>query len=457
MTSAILTAGQARINELRGLEQPLVIDKMVFALIPGLDSTVAVDRSMAMPSAEQIVYETVIDADKKGYVGNDQVVYSVILGSDVGDWSFNMIGLVEAVTGNLIAVSTMPETPKTATDLSNNTTGNMITRNFVLAFVDAQNLTGITVSAETWQFDYLADFNGHSEKVVDPSQSGIEKKHVTDGQAKKWEDHAEEPHDFLPTDDYLNTGSAGSTDPDVNTAHTFVTKHAHCPDSTSYFYVMSISLGNASTSNRTQVAFPYTGGVPHWRRRYNNTWSDWAKIGDLSGTNSGGSWAVPNLDLSGTQPCIRFSDEQDGFQSLIGVNSEHFFVMQRRGTGAYDNPSPFYVDMADPLQARGFLSGGEIYHSKNKPDSALKAPSGYLTLSSGMILQWGVVSSQGVTTDCLFPITFPNAVFSVVASAYDTTAEGMYDERILKTMAVSGATFHTYNTVANMTYFAIGY
>lgn len=141
---------------------------MIFALLPGLDETAAVDRAMAMPDPGQIVHEAAIDADKKGYVGSDQVVYSVILGSDVGDWSFNMIGLVEAVTGNLIAVSTMPETPKRATDLATNTTGNIITRNFVLSFVDAQNLTGINVSAETWQFDYLAELNAHADCTDNP-------------------------------------------------------------------------------------------------------------------------------------------------------------------------------------------------------------------------------------------------------------------------------------------------
>ncbi|VVS90790.1 phage tail-collar fiber domain-containing protein [Desulfoluna spongiiphila] len=154
MSSAITALGQTRINELRGEEKPLVIDRMVLALVPGLDPSQPVDRNQQMPSGEHIVHTYTIDDAHKGYVNPDQVVYSMILGSDVGDFSFNWIGTVEAVTGNVITVTTTPETPKRKTDLASNTTGNNITRNVMMRFQDAQALTGVSVSAETWQFDY---------------------------------------------------------------------------------------------------------------------------------------------------------------------------------------------------------------------------------------------------------------------------------------------------------------
>jgi hypothetical protein len=200
MSSAITTAGQTRINQLRGAELPLIIDRMVLALIPGLDPTLAVDRSQQMPDPGDIVHTATIASDHKGYVDPDQVVYSIILGSDVGDFSFNWIGLVEAVTDTVIAITTTPETPKRKTNLGNNTTGNNITRNFMIAFQDAQNLTGVTVAAETWQFDYQAEFTDHKALVVNPYQDGSTKKHVTDSQAKVWQDHAETPHDFVSPD-----------------------------------------------------------------------------------------------------------------------------------------------------------------------------------------------------------------------------------------------------------------
>ncbi|WP_419174397.1 phage tail protein [Desulfosediminicola sp.] len=213
--SAIFTnAGQTRINELMGLEQTLVINQMVFAYIPGLDPAAAIDRAQGMPDAGNIVHTEPIDPAHKGYVSPDQVVYSVILGSDVGDWSFNWIGLVEEGTGTVIAITTMPDTPKRKSDAATNTTGNNITRNFMIQFADAQSVTGITVAAETWQFNWMAEWNSHASLVVDPTQDGGAGKHVTDTQAKKWEDHANSPHDFVPashTNDVVDPSKTGTT------------------------------------------------------------------------------------------------------------------------------------------------------------------------------------------------------------------------------------------------------
>ncbi|MGL1932175.1 MAG: phage tail protein [Desulfotalea sp.] len=199
MSSAITNIGQTRIAQSNGGGTPLLIDRMVLAFIPGLDPSIAVDRAQAMPTAEQVVHTANID--KQGYVNPDQVVYSILLGSDLGDWSFNWIGLVETGTDNIIAITTHPGTPKHKTDIQNNTTGNNITRNFMIQFVDAQNITAITVSAETWQYNLsslLADaVNAHAILIVDPSKTGETPKHVTDKQAKKWEEHADDAHDYI--------------------------------------------------------------------------------------------------------------------------------------------------------------------------------------------------------------------------------------------------------------------
>jgi hypothetical protein len=167
MSSAITTAGQTRVNQLRGDELPLIIDRMVLALIPGLDPSLEVDRSQQMPDPEAIVHIAEINSDHKGYVNPDQVVYSIILGSDIGDFSFNWIGLIEAETDTVIAITTTPETPKRKTDLGSNTTGNNITRNFMIQFRDAQILTAITVNAETWQYDVTSEFAA-IQKIMRP-------------------------------------------------------------------------------------------------------------------------------------------------------------------------------------------------------------------------------------------------------------------------------------------------
>jgi len=194
MSSAITIAGQTRINQLRGAEQPLIIDRMILALIPGLDPTQDVDRSQQMPDPENIVYTYDIEDGHKGYVNPDQVVYSMILGSNEGNFSFNWIGTVEKDTNTIITVTSTPETPKRKTDLATNTTGNNITRNVMMAFQDAHALTGVTVSAETWQFDYQGQvaevLNEHEEKTLDPTDTDtIKNRHMSNAQGKKWEDH----------------------------------------------------------------------------------------------------------------------------------------------------------------------------------------------------------------------------------------------------------------------------
>jgi len=200
MSSVITTDGKTRLNELAGEESGLVIDRMVLALIPDLDTSTTPDRDQQLPDDDYIVYTYSIPDDYKGYVDDDQVVYSMLLGSDIGDFSFNWIGLLEADTDTVITVTETPESSKWASDVSSNTTGNSITRNVILAYQDAQNLTGITVTAKTWQVDYQADFNTHVALQVDPTSDDKEElKHLTDAQAKAWQDHlsdTDDPHEI---------------------------------------------------------------------------------------------------------------------------------------------------------------------------------------------------------------------------------------------------------------------
>jgi len=201
MGSVFTTAGQARINELIGDESNLVIDRMVLALIPDLDPADPIDRGQQMPDPGDIVHTYTIDEEHKGYITPDQVVYSMLLGAGVGDFSFNWIGLVEAVTDTVIAITTTPEISKWATDLATNTTGNAITRNMMLSFQDAQAVTGITITAETWQFDFSAEFNAHTNMELDPADDdAVKNRHLSNAQGKKWEDHVDDTvlHRFFP-------------------------------------------------------------------------------------------------------------------------------------------------------------------------------------------------------------------------------------------------------------------
>ena len=88
----------------------------------------------------------------------NMVVYSLILGSDIGDFSFNWLGLYDSTDNVLVAVSYSPLTDKLKYE--GNQVGNNLTRNFMLEFNGALGTTNITVNAETWQADWTARLAG---------------------------------------------------------------------------------------------------------------------------------------------------------------------------------------------------------------------------------------------------------------------------------------------------------
>lgn len=154
MSSVLTTAGQSLINRLRAEEQPLKVDRMIFAYIPGLSVDGALSREQNMPPPSQIEHVAVIEPGHKGYVDPDQVVYSVILGTDVGDFYFNWIGLVESGSDTVVAVSVCGKIHKLKNQLAAGRTGNCITRNFIMKYIGAAELAAINVSAKTWQLDW---------------------------------------------------------------------------------------------------------------------------------------------------------------------------------------------------------------------------------------------------------------------------------------------------------------
>lgn len=156
MGASITLAGESLIAQKQGAGEKLEIARFVLALVPGLDPNVPVDRAAGKPPAEQIVFTKAYD--RKGYVSPNQVIYSLMVGSDVGDWDFNWIGL-EAVGGELLAVATVPVQQKRK-NIPPLQIGNNVTRNFLVEFNGAQALTSITVDASTWQHDFTVRLNG---------------------------------------------------------------------------------------------------------------------------------------------------------------------------------------------------------------------------------------------------------------------------------------------------------
>ncbi|WP_410734613.1 phage tail-collar fiber domain-containing protein [Citrobacter freundii] len=140
--------------------EPVLLDEFVFANVPGLNPDTPVDRNEALPPVEQIVHRQPVT--RTGVVNENGVVYSAVLGADVGDFSFNWIGLLNKASGTLAMIVHAPVQQKLKT--AEGQQGNVLTRSFLMEYNGAQTETGINTPAETWQIDFTARMAGMDER-----------------------------------------------------------------------------------------------------------------------------------------------------------------------------------------------------------------------------------------------------------------------------------------------------
>ncbi|EGG8256064.1 phage tail protein [Salmonella enterica subsp. enterica serovar Tennessee] len=140
--------------------EPVLLDEFVFANVPALDPDQPVDRNETLPPAEQIVHRQAVS--RKGVVNDNAVVHSVVLGADVGDFSFNWIGLINKASGTLAMIVHAPLQQKLKT--AEGQQGNVLTRSFLMEYNGAQAEIGINTPAETWQIDFTARMAGMDER-----------------------------------------------------------------------------------------------------------------------------------------------------------------------------------------------------------------------------------------------------------------------------------------------------
>ncbi|MGV4318297.1 phage tail-collar fiber domain-containing protein [Citrobacter freundii] len=140
--------------------EPVLLDEFVFANVPGLNPDTLVDRNEALPPVEQIVHRQPVT--RTGVVNENGVVYSAVLGADVGDFSFNWIGLLNKASGTLAMIVHAPLQQKLKT--AEGQQGNVLTRSFLMEYNGAQTETGINTPAETWQIDFTARMAGMDER-----------------------------------------------------------------------------------------------------------------------------------------------------------------------------------------------------------------------------------------------------------------------------------------------------
>ncbi|UZD95752.1 phage tail protein [Pseudomonas corrugata] len=162
MGASITLAGENLIAQKQAANAGLKVARFIFANVPGLDPSGPVNRAAGKPAAAQIVHSYPIPDENAGYVNPNQVVYSAQIGSDVGDWDFNWIGL-ETAENVLFAVAYVPVQQKRR-NIPPLQIGNNLTRNFLVVFDGAQALAGITIDASTWQHDFTVRLAGIDER-----------------------------------------------------------------------------------------------------------------------------------------------------------------------------------------------------------------------------------------------------------------------------------------------------
>jgi hypothetical protein len=154
----ITITGENTIAAKQGAGQILAITEFVLANIPGLGAE-PVSRIPIEPLIGEIVDTRAVSLS--GYLQANQVVYSIVLDSAVGDFFFNWVGLRD-IDGNFIAVSYIPLIEKRKTNGS--VQGNNLTRSFLIEYSGIAATTAITVPAETWQIDFNARLWGIDDR-----------------------------------------------------------------------------------------------------------------------------------------------------------------------------------------------------------------------------------------------------------------------------------------------------
>lgn len=140
--------------------QPVTLDEFIFAYIPDLDVTKPIDNTEGIPAADKIVHRQAMS--KSGVVNANSVVYSVTLGADVGDFSFNWIGLINKATSTLAMIIHAPAQRKIKN--ASGQQGNVLVRSMLMEYSGAVSATQITTPAETWQIDFTARLAAMDER-----------------------------------------------------------------------------------------------------------------------------------------------------------------------------------------------------------------------------------------------------------------------------------------------------
>lgn len=159
MAQVITIAGERLFALKAQNNEQLDIDTFIFANVPGQDPNATIDRNEGLPPVGQRVHTQIVQ--QVGRVNDNVVIYSTVLDSVTGPFSFNWVGLYSSVNQTLVAISHIPTVQKTVTVPG--AAGNTLNRNFGIEYSGIADLTGITIEPATWQLDFTARLVGMDE------------------------------------------------------------------------------------------------------------------------------------------------------------------------------------------------------------------------------------------------------------------------------------------------------
>lgn len=162
MGASITLAGESLIAMKQSKGEVLTVARFVLADIPGLDTSLPIDRSAGLPPAAQIVHS--VQVTREGYLTPNQVVYSLMMDTATGDFDFNWIGL--ETTEQVVLIAAYVPRQQKRREIPPQQFGNNLTRNIILEYNGAQSLTGIQVPASTWQFDFSEKFTSIAQQLA---------------------------------------------------------------------------------------------------------------------------------------------------------------------------------------------------------------------------------------------------------------------------------------------------
>lgn len=161
MSQTVITSAFEQLKAQQAVTgEAVVLDGFIFANVPNLDISSPIDPNEAIPPDAQIVHRA--DVALTGVVNDNAVVYSVTLGTAVGDFDFNWVGLVNKTSNVVAMIVHAPVQSKVANAAG--VQGNVLTRSFLMEYDGAKKQTNITTPAQTWQIDFTARLDGIDER-----------------------------------------------------------------------------------------------------------------------------------------------------------------------------------------------------------------------------------------------------------------------------------------------------